>query len=476
MAIRFNNQDLPPFVVVKDLHLPILTGVKQTTSKVKGRAGSWDFGNELEDRVISADITIEADSLSDLLQKVRDFGEWLYYTEAKPLQLVGDPDVYYLAKLTGDTDLNLLLSIGQCRISFICTDPYAYGKKKEVLFQSGPVEVENQGGVDTSPLIEMEFTAPTTEFAIINKTQSLYFGQPVHMDSRDENVPTQRLVIDDDGSSIAKWTSGIAMDGGIVTGSFLSDGEQIKVADYGKGEDWHGPAKIKVFPQPLQDFSVEARVGFTALVMEGHEGRVGRIEIYLLDVNNNRIGKMALCNFTTAMSKPTMEARVGTLDDGHYFVNQDLEGLFLSRFSGRISISRIGQMWNFKIARGGFITSQVWSNQYFDAESLYQTQVAGIQIHVGARGENDPYSSAYFDLVRVFEENVIQEETPNVFETGDQLLIDCASGGILKNGFPFYSSLKPSSQFLRLEKGKNVITCSPSIVQNGKVRFQERWL
>ncbi|SFX82851.1 putative phage tail component, N-terminal domain-containing protein, partial [Thermoactinomyces sp. DSM 45891] len=453
MAIRFNNQDLPPFVVVKDIHLPILTPVKQTTSEIKGRAGSWDFGNELEDRVISADITIEADSLSDLLQKVRDFGEWLYYTEAKPLQLLDDPDVYYLAKLTGDTDLNLLLSIGQCRISFLCTDPYAYGNEKEVLFQSGSVEVENQGGVDTPPLIEMEFTEPTTEFSIFNGAQNLYFGQPAHTDSKVENIPTQKLVIDDDGSSIAKWTSGIAMDGGTVTGSFESNGEEIRVADYGKGEGWHGPAKIKVFPQPLQDFSVEARVGFTTLAMEGHGGRVGRIEIYLLDVNNNRIGKMALCNFTTAMNRPTMEARTGTLDDGHYFVNQDLEGLFLARFSGRISISRIGQMWNFKMNRGGFVTAQVWSNQYFDTESLHQTPIAGIQIHIGARGENDPYTNAYFDLVRVFEENVIQEETPNVFEKGDQLQIDCASGEVLKNGFPFYSSLKPSSQFLRLEKG-----------------------
>ena len=155
--------------------------VSQNSLKVSGKSGSYDFSNEIDMKEIRVDITIIADSPTDLREKVRIFGQWLYYEDYKKLVILEDSSVYYMGKITGSSDMTDVLRIGQGTITFLC-EPYAYNQEEKVYSfnptETAPYGFENEG-TDTFPKIEFTFTEDSTEFSIISDTSYLYFGKPL---------------------------------------------------------------------------------------------------------------------------------------------------------------------------------------------------------------------------------------------------------------------------------------------------------
>jgi predicted phage tail component-like protein len=481
LSIRFNGVDIPSFVLVNDIKTSILPPVKQNLVNVRGRPGSYDFGNELGEREITIDITIEATSAQQLRQQCEiELGKWLYYDEAKELIILDDPTRHYMAKVTGDTDLSQIISIGQGSITFLCTDPHRYGTEKIIPFNPAapdPVFIENQGGVDTFPVIEVEFAQDTTEFSIVSDTDYLYFGQPASVDNMSA-VPKRTQIFYDDGSSVAGWTAGTGVDGGDITGSLESTGGYIRQLnnDYGSGAKWHGAAGVKTFGQELQDFTLETNIGFKA----GYPYQIGRVEVYLLDINNVRIGKIALRDTSAYTETTYVECRIGPVSGGRYLVASEIGKGYYVDFFGKLTIQRIGQRWYFEIGKrreDGTYWGR-WSTQFIDKNNAYQTKVAGVQIHFAAYGTYQPFSTVYVEDIRVWKENAVDPGTqvPYIFYAGDRLLIDCNTGTILKNGVPFFDALDPTSNYIRLRPGMNGIVAAPAIITNGSIRFKERWL
>ena len=222
MAIRFNDIDIPTFVNVNSIVNSILPPISQNTVKVNGRAGVLDFGNEINPRIITVTITIIANDQMDLKTKTRELAEWLYYEEEKPLIILDELDKYYMAKITQNTDLNEILHVGQGQLSFVCTQPFAYGQ--EQIFNFNPSEpiaypFNNTGGTDTYPKMKFEFIEDTTEFAIVTDEEFLIFGKPLDLENEIAKDPNP-LVLFDDMSSTIGWTSANKIDGGTILGNF----------------------------------------------------------------------------------------------------------------------------------------------------------------------------------------------------------------------------------------------------------------
>lgn len=474
MAITFNGVDIPSFVKVNKIVNSILPAVNQRTVEVPGRDGLYDFGNKIGTRKIEVDYTIIAIDEVDLRSRVREFANWLYYDDAKPLVINDEPDKTYYAKVAGNTELDEILHIGQGTVQFICYDPYAYGVDKTVDLTQGEITTaENTGDTPVFPKLHFEFTQPTTEFAIVSGERYMYFGAPANVDTH-TGAPKRTLVLSDDCSSTASYTAGIGVDGGDIDGSFTSDGNVIKCSDYGTGTGWHGAAGVRTLGQQIQDFTLQADVSFK----KGAVSQVGRIEIYLLDQNNVIIGKIAIRD-GSAIDNPYLEARAGALSGGKYFVNYVGKIGRWKQFTGQIRVQRIGKQWRFWAFRksNGKITD-FFTYPFFDKDSQFQQQLSGFQIHIGTHSTLQPLSTVHFDKIEVWNENTYNPSTevPYVFENGDKLDIDCSTGVILKNEEPFYTSLDPSSAFLKLEKGSNNIGISPSgIFDVGTLTYKERW-
>lgn len=488
MAIKFNGQDLPPHIVVNDVKVSILPPIKRTTIEVEGRNGVYDFGNTFEERKIEVDYTIKALDAVGLRIKARDFAQWLYTEDYAEFILWDEPDKYYMAKLEGDTGIAEILKYGQGSLSFVA-EPFLYGQEVSYNFNADTTNatlMDNDGGHITYPKIHLEFSDSTTSLAIATSDEIMIFGTPADVQST--AVDTNPIVLNDEMTTTTGWSTATTVDGGSVYGSFETIGQSfiqarvdqdgVMVSDYGTGAGWHGASAIKALPNPIQDFHVEGRVSIEA----SDPKEIGRVEIYLLDVNGVEIGKIAMKDVSVSGYHNRAEARVGDFyGDHHYFVNSygAYAGVWRYFNEGVLSIKRQGNEWDawFAIAdgSGGFHTN--WETHFVDVNDIATAQLAQVQIHIGAYGAHVPVSTMQFNHLRV--RNLDQPTTtqiPMIFKAGDILDIDCEKGEIIKNGRPFYTEYDPSSSFIKLEKGANGIAVLPNVTTNGTVTFRERWL
>lgn len=82
-----------------------------------------------------------------------------------PRRLVVDdaPDVWYLAALTGDTDLERLAHTGGARLSFLCPDPRAHGRSWELPAPSGgSLSARVGGNAPTAPVLTIDMDGSST--------------------------------------------------------------------------------------------------------------------------------------------------------------------------------------------------------------------------------------------------------------------------------------------------------------------------
>jgi predicted phage tail component-like protein len=459
----------------------LLPPVTQSTLRVPGRPGAYDFGNTLGERNIEIKYVILADSPEDLRVKARDFAKWVYTRTPRKLYILSEPDKYFWAKVSGESDLNELFRVGEGSFTFYCSDPFAYKDETPIDFNpttTDPITIRNDGFFSSYPRLEFEFTQASTEFAVIANDEYLYFGQPAPVELP---APERKriLVLNDDCSSITNWANATGVDGGIVTGAIESTGNYFRQTnyDYGTGSDWHGGSIVRSLGgQQLQDFTIEAEVGF----LSGYTDQVGRIEIYGLDINGTRVCKMALRDTDRSAENTVVEARAGAFSGGFFFLNSNVKKGKYKDFNGLMRISRKGKQWEFYIAKrdakGRLYDST--TKTYFDQNGQFQQKIASVQIHFGAYAANSVVSTMYIEHLKVYEENVVTTPgaPPIIFEPGDKLIIDCNEAEITLNGEPFYHALDPSSSFIRLELGDNQLSISPPITTNGKIYYSQRWL
>lgn len=348
------------------------------------------------------------------------------------------------------------------------------------------VDININNTVSVHPKLHYQFTANTTEFAIMQDDQYLYFGQPAEQGGQSDGssvggTPQRTQILHDNGSSTSGYTSGIAVDGGTIPGTFTSNGSAIICNAYGDdatNPKWHGAAGVKTLggATEIQDFTLQAELAFKA----GYPYQVGRIEIYLLSISNAVIGKMGIRDSSNKVDNPYLEARVGNSSTGKYFVNYTGKVGRWKNFGGPLRISRKGKVWEFSASKRNSkgILYDTFTYRYVDKDNTYQTKLAGIQIHIAKYGTIQPISTVYFDDIQIWNENTLNPviEIPYVFEIGDVLDIDNSSGEILKNAESFYSTLDPTSQFLKLEQGTNNLKIFPRDVTNAYLTYRERWL
>ncbi|MDE1381172.1 phage tail family protein [Bacillus licheniformis] len=482
--LKFANKSLPDYVKVTDLKYTILPSIETKTEKVYGRAGSYDFGVELGEREIEVDVMLIADSQHDIIKKARDFSTWLFYKDLQPLIILDEPDKQYMARISGDTEVSELWRTGTATIKFLCPSPYAESLTEKVVNYTPedytPVSVRNSGTVETYPIIDMEMKQDATSIAFIMEDKYVKIGSDDVVGMT--QVDTQPLVLNDPMDTYSGWGTGIGIDGAnaAIAGALSSNGYAIVQTgkDYGSATGWHGGAGVKTLSRELQDFQVTARCKLDSTAIK----QVGRVEVYLFDVNNVIIGKVAIVDNQTTGEYPKVEARAGERYTGTYFVKSygSKKGVY-ANFDGVIQISRIGRTWSAYFAKvdskGKHNTrlTQTW----YDTKNQWSTKkLAKIQVHIGAYGETEPVSTMYLSDLKVYEKNIsVDSETqvPITFKAGDTVTIDNQRAIVLRNGEPIFSELDPASEFFPLEVDENGLVLSPPVA-DVQIRFKERWL
>lgn len=480
--ITFAGKRIPDFVKVNKIGFSILPNIEVNTLKVKGRAGVIDYGNEIGERSITADITLIASQPNEVLQHSTILAEWLFYRELQPLILDDEPDKVYMARLEGGTPIDEMLTTGTGTISFLCPSPFKEALVPKVVNTKGIVDpkgtntaVTNGGSTEAYPQIELTMNQDSPVLVLSNNEgQFIQVGQ----DETDiiKAIPNEEMMFEDLASTTTGWTSAKNVDGDLTV-PVVSDGWKFYIKDNKYGDSanrWHGGGLLKSLSRPVADFTFKVRLSmFTREIDE-----MGKIEFYLLAADDRQIARCGLVDSTVTSKHPYFYM---TLGNGlrHVITFQPKQYGLWANFDGYVQITRRGNFWEVYITEVDYANGFEHSGQYFtfdDPDGVFRTEVAKVQFFIATFNVSKPCEQMFVDDM-FFKDLKPQPELsiPIVLKKNDKVLIDCKSASILKNGKVAYELLNPLSDFFPLKKGVNTINVAPSNV-DVKISYTERWL
>lgn len=485
--LTFAGKRLPSFVKVNSMSFAMLPNLTAKSVKVNGRMGEYDFGTEVGTKKLTFNIQIIAPQANQVITYARKLGEFLFYEELQPLILDDEPDVQYMARISGETEISEIFNIGSGKLEFIV--PSGYGEsifEKTAQWTASEVgsnnilQVTNDGNTDTHPIVELKMKQDATNVAIVNNNSYVSLGKN---DISKIPVNINPVVLEDHATTFTGWTTtGTATDNGVTQGTFMTDGVNFRQSgkNYGTGSAWHGAAAIKALSRQLTDFEVTMRFGLKAT--KGNQ--IGRVELYLIDENGANMGKMGLQDSNENIYLPIAEARAGSWGQGNYFVKSwgDYTWVFHDMHDGLIRIGRNKGTWFFYICKIDPYTNLHHTELYRewrDKNGKFTTEkLSKIQMHIGTFGGAEPVNDMYVTDIVVKDLSVSVNATtqiPLVLKANDVITVDNNKAIVYLNGQPAFDILDPASDFFALEKGVNGLIVSPPVA-DVSIKYRERWL
>ena len=478
MSIRtiFNGIDLDQELTDETGSFTTLTvnGRNNTNSRINsfsvpGMDGAHEEGNTLDAKTINVRFRIKDKTNEGFRERLNRLNALL--SGSKQVLEFTDEDAIFFATVSSvempDEESNDLIG----NIFFYCSDPYKYGPELEATFPSDAVTVTNNGTAPAKPIFELDVNEPTTFAMVSNGEEYLMIGRAVNIEE-DEPFNKYELVYSTDGSSTTGWTSGSAVDGGVVAGTMGTTGTRFEASSYGTGTRWHGPAIKQSLPEVLTDFRMNAFIS----MFHNPPEQVGRIEIYLLDVNDNVVAKVAMKDIESYQTLAWGTARVGSDGEGHLLIDEygDRPGNW-NNFRGLLRLEREGNRWEAYFAMVDSTTGQHHTRklvQWIDTENKYNRNVAQVQVHMAQFGNKPPITGGV-NFINIFKINQEPEGVPYIAENGDIITLDHQTNSILVNGEVRKDLISMGSRFFKLKPGTNDISVMPENTFNTRIRYRE---
>lgn len=172
-SIIFNGNDLSSLVFCR-IGRPILPPVENTIQDIPGRDGAIFKKSRLQTFQIPVTMWLRTDDRREVAAARHELAALLFTDEPKPLYLPDDPDIYHLAIVEGETNLDQISDALQgTTVNFLVCDPIGYGETKTRTLSSGYTTIAFGGTWKTYPVITITPTS-TTSARVANVTTGEY--------------------------------------------------------------------------------------------------------------------------------------------------------------------------------------------------------------------------------------------------------------------------------------------------------------
>lgn len=162
--MRYDGQDLSHLFKVESVERSILPSVEVSTKSVGGRDGSVFGSTTLSALELAVNVRMIAPRVTGLEERRMAFEKLrrltaaaLYRDHLCELVLDDAPDVYYMAVLTDDTDIERFAETGGATLTFLCPDPIAHGRLVRKSAKGGGRTGARVGGTaKTAPVVYVQ--------------------------------------------------------------------------------------------------------------------------------------------------------------------------------------------------------------------------------------------------------------------------------------------------------------------------------
>lgn len=463
-GLSFNGIHSNTFgLTIIEIKLPSRPKKKDNNIQIPERDGSYYIPGSSDDCLSEATMFFVADSIEEADARMGDIISWLATSENTPIIFDKKPGKYYM----GHVDNEIIPIPKGLKIEFTVIfrcepHPFSVTEYTTNLFPNVVNTVVNSGKEKTFPLILATFSQPSTFLALVNSDKHIFLGLNETVDQTP--VTKEERVLWDDMVSPTSWTTASNVDDGVIAGTFAFSGYSFYCTDYGSGPRFHGPSLKRSIPGNLQLQDFRAEVEFQLECNAGTQ--VGRLELYLLDVNGAVIARIHLRDGQTQQELTWADIRIGPSANPYQIVGTygQIKGQWI-RSKMAMHLSREGNLWSAYIAKIGADGKHtaIYEAKWRDTGNKYTGKVAQVQIHIGSCGTYPIVPTMQIHDVKVYRINAYSPDlqVPHIVEAGDIIEINCSTADVRKNGKPFLYVWDPSGDFFPLDPGGNKITYAP---------------
>jgi predicted phage tail component-like protein len=436
-----------------------------TLLEVPGRNGAFLRRVKTPPRELDVSITLRGDDFIDLRDRVDQLNDLVTTEETVSIEF-SDEDKTYYGVLADTTDWDEIRNFGQGTLQFVCPDPYKYDDEVSAQFASSSVSIAVGGNEPTLPRFEAVALEDTTHIDFV-KPDGTYMriGQPATID--DTIFEKETLVMHDTMDSVTGWTTPTYVDNGSITGTMKAEGGAFMVDTWGPATDppdWQGPSLKRSIGEALDQFQIDVLLeNFNT----GGSNKIGMIEIYLLDADNNTVAKIGTEDVQRTSAIIQNKMQLGTTSNRHnYHIEADIKAGW-NDFDGIIRLRRelVNGVYMYRpyfakiYPDGNHYWRSFWY-KYYDFSEQYTAPITQIQVAIRLKAPAT-YTDMKVKDIKAYRINEQPTGIPTVLKAGDTLTIDHVTEDILINGEPRKDLKDFGASYFSLDPGTNSIVQYP---------------
>lgn len=304
-----NSKDLG--LIVGQVTLPITPAITDMSQNMSGMYGSHWLGNNYGAKVITIPTTIMADSKEDYLKSVERISKaFIQISKMEvPITFGQFPDRTYYGHFSSMPDPTYITNTWNATVTFqfTCSDPHGY--MPQVIGQAdnrNNISMMTDGNDFAKPVYHFTFSQDANNFGYKNdKGENVFVGFSDDSATKDltpiiyrdpfEDISTLTQITDMSTQNWALSNADVASDASVK----MLDKYAITVdkfwtvpKDYTGNATAYGPALLtkKFNVGSSGDWQVSTNISHQQFYARAYQ----RMEVYLLDPNGNRIGRMGL--------------------------------------------------------------------------------------------------------------------------------------------------------------------------------------
>lgn len=435
----------------------------------------------------------------------------------KPLVLDTDSLWTYYGQFTEMNDYELINGYTEkVTLTFTCSVPYKYGRQIDTNISSNVHRFTPLGQQKTYPIFSAIAKRDTTWCGLSTTDQFLYIGGKVNVETGEIATTLYSPVLTDTAQNMSLWqrqspdTFKQVANGTVGKGSYFQQAnDDINVKDYGtnegKASEWYGPALKRMLTKQLANFKVTFRIQ----AMNRYKRAEGKIELYLLDSASNVIGKLGIKDNgegseqeiniqimksdgtykTVGQFKPTVKnSKTVALNKKQKVKKTDSKGKVtytyvtlketinennstndFTDFYGNLILEKVGNQFYASVVKLDTKTRNEignWSAMWTDTTDVFKKDLAGFVLYAGKRAITEDkngidYKDNYLSFchlvveerTQIVQEEIISTSPEIIIYEGDELVFNCETGRVYKNGQLFMDAMHIGSQFTELIGG-----------------------